>query len=143
MVSKTNKNQLVTNIAKSTNISELASKVAQYSDSMIAVMELINLTYAYCEKVRSENMDIYNENIKPLVIIVSDCEKSLQNENLTIENKKEIYTALFQAQKNISTEGEKVIKSKKRDLAIAGGGISIGIIAGIIIKTINSFAKKS
>lgn len=50
---------------------------------------------------------------------------------------------LFQAHKDISIEGEKVIKSKKRELAIAGGGISIGFIAGIIIKTIHSIAKKS
>lgn len=87
-MSKTSNNSLATDIGNSKNFSDLASKVAQLMDSMIVVMELISFTYAYCEKVRSENISIYNENIKPLVIIVSDCEKSLKNENITVEYKK-------------------------------------------------------
>lgn len=134
--------KLPSKIMKSKNIGELAEKVSKISDSLIVVGELIKFTYDYCDKIKNENLLIYDQSVKPLLIIVSNCENELRKVDLSEEMKKTIYMTLFQAQKDISIEGEKVRKSKQRELAIAGGALTIGVVAGAIIKTIFNMVKK-
>lgn len=133
---------LTEKIKKTKDLKKLSELVFSISDHKQIISELINVTLSFANDLQKENKEMYDNNIKPLLLIVEDVKIRLQDEALLDEQKKDLYKTLFEAQKDISVETEKFKKSKKRDYTNYAKGASIGALTMVVLVSIYNQARK-
>lgn len=138
--------QLKAKILSKENLNDLATLFVSIKDSAEIIYNFIQLGKKYTDELKQENLKLYNDRVRPLLIIVDNVEEELKDPNLSEELKQSKYVTLFQASKDIFESGKDFGDSNKRDFAnflkgvVYGGGVVA--IAGLALTQVYNFVKK-
>jgi hypothetical protein len=129
-------------VVSTNDISTVVNKIFTAPNKYTVVKELFVFTYNYCEKIQERNKVVFEARVRPRLIKCNHIERKLEENHLTEDQEKNLYEELAIECRAIDEVGKEYYKSLTDKLAIMGGSIVIGSVAGFIFKAIFNDIKK-
>lgn len=125
-----------------TEVQEMVNKIKSADNKTQVAIELAVFGFNYCDKLKEKNIEIYRNNVAPKLVRLEHIKKKLEADGLTPENEDKLLTELVEVEKEIKDEAKEYNKSIMDKIGLFGGGVSIGVIATLVITSIFGGGKK-